>query len=79
MRYIIESIYPVQERRLFTDREAELAMLARNSERILDGSGKNICFIGLRRIGKSLILKEYISKEKDKHILPVYISGLHRS
>lgn len=73
MRYIIKSIYPVQERRSFTDREAELAMLARNSERILDGSGKNICFIGLRRIGKSLILKEYISREKDKHILPVYM------
>ncbi len=48
-------------------------MLARNSDRILDGSGKNICFIGLRRIGKSLILKEYISRNKHKNILPVYM------
>ena len=70
---LIETIYPAKERKLFTDREAELALLGRNTEHINDGFGKNICFIGLRRIGKSLILKEYLSRPKQNRIFAVYM------
>ncbi len=60
MRSTIETTYPQKERDLFTDREVELAILSKNTEQIINGSGENICFIGLRRIGKSLLLKEQI-------------------
>jgi len=70
---LIETVYPAKERKLFTDREAELALLGRNTEQIIDGFGKNICFIGLRRIGKSLILKEYLSRIRHNRIFAVYM------
>jgi AAA+ ATPase superfamily predicted ATPase len=73
MRYTIESIYPEKERKLFTNREVELAILDKNTEQILDNSGENICFIGLRRVGKSLTLKEYISKLDRTRIFAVYM------
>ncbi|MCG2737609.1 MAG: AAA family ATPase [Candidatus Methanoperedenaceae archaeon] len=73
MRSIIESIYPEKERKLFTDRDIELALLDRNTQRILDGSGENICFIGLRRVGKSLTLKQYISKLDNDQVFAVYM------
>ncbi len=73
MRYTIESIYPEKERKLFTNREVELAILDKNTEQILDNSGENICFIGLRRVGKSLTLKEYISKLDRNKIFAVYM------
>jgi predicted AAA+ superfamily ATPase len=74
MRSIIDSIYPEKERKLFTDREIELALLDNNTERILDGSGENICFIGLRRVGKSLTLKQYISKLDSDRVFAVYMA-----
>ena len=70
---LIETIYPTKERKLFTDRESELALLRKNTEQIIEGFGKNICFIGLRRIGKSLILKEYLSRFKHNRIFAVYM------
>lgn len=75
MRSTIETTYPLKERELFTDREAELAILGKNTEQIMNGSGKNICFLGLRRIGKSLILKEQILRLSglDRNISGVYM------
>jgi len=73
MRYTIDSIYPEKERKLFTNREVELAILDKNTEKILDNSGENICFIGLRRVGKSLTLKEYISRLDRNKIFAVYM------
>jgi AAA+ ATPase superfamily predicted ATPase len=75
MRSTIETTYPLKERELFTDREAELAILSKNTEQITNGSGKNICFLGLRRIGKSLILKEEILRLSglDRKISGVYM------
>lgn len=70
---IIKTIYPTKERKLFTDREAELALLEKNTEQIINGFGKNICFIGLRRIGKSLILKEYVSRLNRDQVFAVYM------
>lgn len=68
-----ETIYPTRERKLFTNRTVELALLERNTEQIIDGFGKNICFIGLRRIGKSLILKEYVSRIDRDKVFAVYM------
>ncbi|MEA3294795.1 MAG: hypothetical protein U9P81_07465 [Euryarchaeota archaeon] len=36
---LIETIYPEKERKLFTDREADLALLGKNTEHIIDGTG----------------------------------------
>lgn len=69
-------LYPDELRRLFTDREEELRLLETYRQRLLEGSPfPYVSLFGTRRIGKSLLLKEFVARtlEWDEPVLPVYM------
>jgi AAA+ ATPase superfamily predicted ATPase len=69
-------LYPDELRRLFTDREEELYLLETYRQRLLEGSPfPYVSLFGTRRIGKSLLLKEFVARtlERDNLTLPVYL------
>lgn len=59
----IDKIYPKQLQDIFTNRKAQLRFLEVSLE-----SKKNIGLIGLRRIGKTLIIKEFMKRNPKKAI-----------
>lgn len=69
------TIYPLDQQKIFTDREFELAQLAHYRQSIGTGLGENIALFGLRRIGKTLLIKEFIRRtlSGDPGIVPVYM------
>jgi len=69
-------LYPDALRRLFTDREEELDLLETYRQRLLKGAPfPYVSLFGTRRIGKSLLLKEFMARtlERDEPVLPVYL------
>ena len=69
-------LYPDELRRLFTDREEELHILETYRQRLLKGAPfPYISLFGARRIGKSLLLKEFVAHtlERAEPVLPVYL------
>nr|MBC8493126.1 AAA family ATPase [Chloroflexota bacterium] len=69
-------LYPDELRRLFTDREEELHLLETYRQRLLEGAPfPYVSLFGTRRIGKSLLLKEFVARalERDELTLPVYL------
>ncbi|MBD3203254.1 AAA family ATPase [Candidatus Woesearchaeota archaeon] len=64
---LINNIYPKDRQRLFTNRKKELKLIEYNVESFLKtGLRKHLVLIGLRRIGKSLIIYEFIKRNKNK-------------
>lgn len=57
---MLDSLYPVDERALFTDRDHYLGLLELCCTELQQGRRKHLALLGLRRIGKTLILKEFI-------------------
>jgi len=78
---MLEHFYPPTERRLFVDRRAELARLAYAQERLQEGrpQAANLALFGLRRIGKTMLLKEYIARTLATcpQVVPVYLDLEH--
>jgi len=68
-------IYPQNLRRLFTNRSYELGLLRHLKAQHLKGNTQHSVIFGLRRIGKTLLLKEFIREllAQDKAIVPAYI------
>jgi uncharacterized protein len=62
---MIDIVYPRRIRESFTGRSYFLNLLDKNLEKIKSGSGKNILLLGQKFIGKSTILKEFMTKVKD--------------
>lgn len=70
------------EIQLFTNRQATLAELHRNSERYAQGLGDNLALIGRRRVGKTLVLHKFADellacpehrrRNRERPILPIY-------
>jgi len=69
-------LYPNELRRLFTNREEELHILETYRQRLLEGAPfPYLALFGTRRIGKSLLLKEFVARTLERHepVLPVYL------
>jgi AAA+ ATPase superfamily predicted ATPase len=72
----MELIYPENLRKIFTNREHELNLLEYFKTQHQRGNTQHSVLFGLRRIGKTLLLKEFIRKtlSSQKDIIPVYIN-----
>ena len=57
---MLDYLDPVDERALFTDRDQHLGLLDLCGAELQQGRRKHLALLGLRRIGKTLILKEFI-------------------
>lgn len=67
---LLDTIYAKDKQELFTDRRKELALIESIVERFSKkGIRKHLAFLGLRRIGKSMILFEYIKRNKEDVII----------
>lgn len=71
MRYF----YPQEQQTLFTNRQMELAELAHYRETLLRGQPEHVALFGPRRIGKTLLLKEFIRQtfEQRTSVAPIFM------
>lgn len=69
------TFYPLDQQNLFTDREYELAQLEHLVRTLETGPPEHAALFGLRRIGKTLLLKEFIRRllAGSPETLPVYM------
>ena len=56
------TFYPPHLRTLFTDRERELAVLEQATLSLTEGRPRHLALFGLRRIGKTLLLMEHLTR-----------------
>lgn len=59
---MLDYIYPEEEQRFFTDRERHLALLALSKDLLTQGTRKHLAFSGYRRVGKTVMLKEFLRR-----------------
>ncbi|PKO20993.1 MAG: hypothetical protein CVU38_17210 [Chloroflexi bacterium HGW-Chloroflexi-1] len=71
MRYC----YPQEQQELFTNRQTELAELAHYLDTLLRGQPEHAAIFGPRRIGKTLLLKEFLRQTLGQKtaVAPVYM------
>ncbi len=71
----MDTIYPQNLQKLFTNRDYELRFLQHLKAQHRRGNMQHGVLFGLRRIGKTLLLKEFIRRTlaQDKSIVPVYV------
>jgi AAA+ ATPase superfamily predicted ATPase len=68
-------VYPRKAQALFTNRATELEIIESYKERLLRGEANKIAFIGARRIGKSIILHEFIKRNAaNRRLLLAYVN-----
>ena len=60
-----ENFYPESEEILFTNREKELETLEFYLEEFLNGIKENVCIFGLRRIGKTILIREFVKRHTE--------------
>jgi hypothetical protein len=69
--------YPSHLRSLFTDRERELNLLQQATASLADGRPRHLAMLGLRRIGKTLLLLEHAARLLETSprgpVRPVYV------
>lgn len=67
--------YPQDLRQQFVDREKELEQLMHHMRELRSGRPIHTALFGLRRIGKTLLLKEFIARLLDQgdEVVPVYM------
>ena len=67
--------YPQDQQILFTDRETELGQLKHTLHAFKTGPAEHIALFGLRRVGKTLLLKELMRQVLDTEpdIIPAYL------
>ena len=72
---MLDNVYPKSMRLLFTNRESELKQLQFYKHELIEGKQKNICILGPRRLGKSMLMKEFILNNKsDKTVFMSYVN-----
>ncbi|MCK4347687.1 MAG: hypothetical protein KAW47_03640, partial [Thermoplasmatales archaeon] len=72
---MLDEIYPKSMRSVFTNRESELKQLCFFKSELVARRQKNLCIMGPRRYGKSMLIKEFILRGKnDKDVLMPYIN-----
>ena len=67
-----ENFYPESEQILFTNREIELETLDFYLEEFLNGIKENVCIFGLRRIGKTILIREFVKRHSE--IKSIYLN-----
>jgi len=72
---LLQLFYPKNLRDVFTNRRSELKLLNFYKEQHKEGNPTHLALFGLRRIGKTLLLKELVLRllRRDKDIIPVYM------
>ncbi|MFQ6042428.1 MAG: ATP-binding protein [Candidatus Poribacteria bacterium] len=71
----MDSFYPTELRKQFTNRQYELKLFEQAKERLQKGLAFNLSIFGQRRIGKTLLMKEFILRHRKlKDFIPVYIN-----
>jgi hypothetical protein len=74
---MLDYIYPEEEQRFFTDREHHLALLALSKDLLAQGVRKHLTLSGFRRVGKTVILKEFLrrhlAEERDGPTAVIYL------
>lgn len=73
---MLETIYPDEEQHFFTDREHILALLGLSRDLLLQGVRKHLALSGFRRVGKTLVLKEFLRRNlllKNNKVQVAYI------
>ena len=73
MYYPLKTFYPPGERKIFVDREQELERIKFALEGAKCGSKENIAILGLRRIGKTMLIKEFM-RRNHRTCIPIYIN-----
>lgn len=72
---MLDDVYPKSTQVLFTNRENQLQHLHFFKKELQDGRPKNVCIFGSRRLGKSMLMKEFIVRnKKDTSVLMPYIN-----
>lgn len=61
------------EKKLFSGRDFYFEQLQKNLEQLKKAQQRNIAIFGYRGTGKTILVKEFIRRIKDKDIVPVYI------
>ncbi len=71
----MQTFYPLDQQALFTNREYELAQLAHYRQALGASLMEHVALFGLRRIGKTLLLKEFMRRTLSEApgIVPVYM------
>lgn len=59
---MLDYIYPEEEQRFFTNREHSLAVLGLSRDLLVQGIRKHLALSGFRRVGKTLVLKEFLRR-----------------
>ncbi len=59
---MLDYIYPEEEQRFFTNREHTLAVLELSRELLAQGVRKHLALSGFRRVGKTVVLKEFLRR-----------------
>jgi AAA+ ATPase superfamily predicted ATPase len=69
------TFYPLDQQTLFTNREYELGQLAHYCQTFGAGPMEHVALFGLRRIGKTLLLKEFMRRMLDEapSLAPAYM------
>jgi hypothetical protein len=74
---MLDYIYPEEERRFFTDRQRHLELLGLSKRLLAEGIRKHLALSGFRRVGKTVILKEFLRRhlreETDGSIAAAYL------
>lgn len=59
---MLDYIYPEEEQRFFTNREHTLAVLGLSRDLLGQGVRKHLALSGFRRVGKTVVLKEFLRR-----------------
>jgi hypothetical protein len=59
---LLDYIYPEEEQHVFTNREHTLAVLGLTRDLLIQGVRKHLALSGFRRIGKPLVLREFLRR-----------------
>ncbi len=61
-------MYPASRKEMFTNREHLRSEIKINLDQLEKGKGKHLCFVGLRKIGKTELLKYSLSEQNGSRI-----------
>ncbi len=74
---MLDYIYPEEEQRFFTDREHHLELLGLSRDLLVQGIRKHLALSGFRRVGKTVILKEFLRRhllqESEASVVVAYL------
>jgi len=71
----MDTFYPPSLRDSFTNRAAELRLLEHAAQKVQQGQPLHLSFLGPRRVGKTMLLKEFLAQhQQDPALIPAYVN-----